>query len=375
MRLHSFAVHRYRSLQAIRMDLGPVEVFCGANGVGKSNLYNAMRLVRAAAVNRLALDILSEGGMGSALWSGTYRKDEKRRIRLEATLRDDETAMDFHYRLEIGQPPPVSAGFLHEPHVKEEELSVTIGTRRVPVLVRDRENTRIREAHGRLERYEGEILPSETALGLVADEGRNPEVALFRRIVGRWRFYHGFRTDPQSPLRRPGFAASAPVLDEDGSNLAAVLATVAHVSEDMTELDRAVGDALEGARLIIPPPVDEARFEFRMPEFPDRPFSVRELSDGQMRFLALCGALLSYRLPPLIALNEPETSLHPDMLPPLARLIAAAAEKTQVWVVTHSTRLADELAALTGARPRRVVKVKGETRIAGLSLDGSRIDP
>ena len=165
------------------------------------------------------------------------------------------------------------------------------------------------------------------------------------------------------------------MLDEDGSNLAAVLATVAHVSEDMTELDRAVGDALEGARLIIPPPVDEARFEFRMPEFPDRPFSVRELSDGQMRFLALCGALLSYRLPPLIALNEPETSLHPDMLPPLARLIAAAAEKTQVWVVTHSTRLADELAALTGARPRRVVKVKGETRIAGLSLDGSRIDP
>lgn len=374
MRLHSFAVHRYRSLHAIRMDLGPVEVFSGANGAGKSNLYNAMRLVQAAALNRLSEELLEEGGMRSALWSGKWTKNEKHRIRLEVELRDEETATDFRYRLEIGQPPPVSAAFVHEPHVKEEELAITVGTREVTVLSRDREHVSVRADSGRMVPYEGEVLASETALGLLADEGRSPEIALFRRNVARWRFYHGFRTDPGSPLRRPGLAATAPTLAEDGNNLAAVLATLAHVSQDRSDLDRAVYEALQGASLIIPEPVMEACFSFRLPEFPLREFTVRELSDGQIRFVALCGALLSYRLPPLIALNEPETSLHPDMLMPLARLIANAAEKTQIWVVTHSPALAGEIGRLTGCRPRVVEKVNGETRIAGLLLDGSRAD-
>lgn len=375
MRLHAFAVHRYRSLHAIRMDLGPAEIFVGENGAGKSNLYNAMRLVRAAVTNKLTQDVLEEGGLRSALWSGRWLNNDPRRIRLEVELRDEETATDFHYRVEIGVPPPVSAAFGNEPHVKEEELSVALGTRRVTVLLRDRECTRLAGPNGRLMPYEGEILPTETAAGLLADEGRSPEIALFRRTVGRWRFYHGFRTDRDSPLRQPALAATAPTLAEDGGNLAAVLATLAHIRQDRTDLDTAIREALQGATLVIPEPFTEATFEFRLPEFPDRPFLPRELSDGQLRFLALCGALLAYRLPPLIALNEPETSLHPAMLPPLAKLIASAADRTQIWIVTHSDSLAAEVAALTGARPRRVVKRDGQTHIAGLMLDGSREAP
>lgn len=60
----------------------------------------------------------------------------------------------------------------------------------------------------------------------------------------------------------------------------------------------------------------------RKPNFdPARVFEANELSDGTLRYLALCGALLGYRLPGLIALNEPEASLHPELLEPLARLI------------------------------------------------------
>ena len=40
-----------------------------------------------------------------------------------------------------------------------------------------------------------------------------------------------------------------------------------------------------------------------------------------------------------MVLNEPETSLHPDLLPALARLIGVAARNTQVWVVCHASRL------------------------------------
>ena len=62
--------------------------------------------------------------------------------------------------------------------------------------------------------------------------------------------------------------------------------------------------------------------------------------------LALAGALLAYRLPAFIALNEPEASLHPDLLEPLARLIVRASERTQVWLVTHSERLAAAIARM-----------------------------
>ncbi|WP_425387819.1 AAA family ATPase [Edaphobacter aggregans] len=56
-----------------------------------------------------------------------------------------------------------------------------------------------------------------------------------------------------------------------------------------------------------------------------RPLSAAELSDGTLRYLLWTAALLTPHPPALMVLNEPETSLHPDLLPALARLILAAA--------------------------------------------------
>jgi predicted ATPase len=99
-------------------------------------------------------------------------------------------------------------------------------------------------------------------------------------------------------------------------------------------------------------------------------FEAAELSDGTLRYLALAGALLAYRLPGFIALNEPETSLHPDLLEPLARLIVRSAERSQVWLVTHSQTLAGALAEHGRITPRTVIKRKGETWMEGLRLTG-----
>jgi predicted ATPase len=101
-----------------------------------------------------------------------------------------------------------------------------------------------------------------------------------------------------------------------------------------------------------------------------RPFDARELSDGTLRYLCLIGALMSYRLPAFVALNEPEMSLHPDLLEPLAQLIAAAAQRTQIWVVTHSQALAEHLERHGDCTARHVHMVDGETRIEGLSIVG-----
>jgi predicted ATPase len=226
-----------------------------------------------------------------------------------------------------------------------------------------------RDAGGRRTLVEDSLLSSESALSSL--RGGFREVDAARLALSDWRFYHGFRTDAEAPLRRSAHAITAPLLAADGANLAAVFATLVHIRGDTGDLDEAIDLAFPGAKLAVPLPGETASFALHFAELPNHPFGPRELSDGTLQFLALMGALLSYRLPPLIALNEPETSLHPDLLPALARIIARAAKRAQVWVVTHSTALADAIAAETGVLARNVVRREGGTWIEGLSQIGT----
>lgn len=370
MQIRSMFAANYRSLKSIRMDMAGVNLFIGENGVGKSNLYRALQLIQAAVRGRLAHEIAREGGMASALWSGRRRSGDPVRIKLEVELLDEVQALSFLYRVEAGlRPAKAAAGFIFEPQVKEEELKVDAG-RPVTVMKRAGPGIFVRNAAGRMEEHPEQALTSETAIALLGDAGHYPEIGTFRRAIDGWRFFHGFRTDRDSPLRSPCLAVTAPMLDEDGSNLAAVFATLFHTRQDTVDLDRAIADAFGGARLVVPEPEEFAEFSLVFPDFPQRQFSPRELSDGQMRFLALAGALLSYRKPRFIALNEPETSLHPDMLPALAEMIAQASTDSQIWIVTHSELLASEIHKRCGARPKRVIRNDGATWIEGMRLTG-----
>ncbi|MBB6465534.1 putative ATPase [Aminobacter lissarensis] len=374
MRLTSFSAAGYRSLRSIRLDIGQVSVFVGENGVGKSNLYRALQLIKASAEGKLAREIAAEGGMSSALWSGKRRTGQPARVVIDADFTDDETSARYSYKVEIGLPPPVAAGFAFEPHVKEETLTVEAGRRPVEMMTRKGQAVFGRDGDGRRVEHPERILNSETALALLGGAGRYPEVGDLRAAVAGWRFYHGFRTDADSLVRRPALATTAPMLDEDGANLAAVFATLRHIREDTVDLDRCIADALGEAQLDVPVPGESATFGLVLPEFPQRVFRPQELSDGQIRFLALAGALMSYRLPRLIALNEPEASLHVRMLPALADMIARAAERTQVWVVTHSRELADLVHERTGSRALTVIRVEGATMIEGMRSTGLMSD-
>jgi predicted ATPase len=66
-----------------------------------------------------------------------------------------------------------------------------------------------------------------------------------------------------------------------------------------------------------------------------------------------------------MVLNEPETSLHADLVPALARLIARASEHTQIVVVTHARGLTDALAT-AAAQPLCLVKDFGATTLEGI---------
>jgi predicted ATPase len=352
-----------------------LSVFLGANGAGKTNLYRALELVQGAAAGTLAADLAAEGGLASAFWAGARKRHEEARIALAVDL--GETPGDapgmaaFGYSVEVGYPYPTAAAFAAEPQVKEEALVHRHGRREIKLLDRRGPSLIARDEAGARTEIDADLMASETALSRLEDPSRFPDLQTVKAALLDWRFYHDLRTDAASPLRKPCPAVASPTLASDGANLAAVFATLAHIRQDTRDLDQTVQDAFPGARLDIPEPGRIASFGLAMPDYPQRVFEAHELSDGTLRFLGLAGALLAYRLPGFIALNEPESSLHPDMLAPLGRLIARAAERTQVWVVTHSERLAAAIAEHGAITPRTVVKAEGATTVRGLKAWGA----
>ena len=369
--VRDFSASGYRSLQKIAYPMSQLDVFVGANGVGKSNLYRGLELLRGAAANTLGRDLACEG-LDLAMWAGP-RTHHAPAVRLGVELAAPGLAQStYRYEVEVGFPPrKASATFELEPQVKAEALTLVGPSRRVRLLDRNGPSVMVRDDAGRPVGLDIDILASETVLGRLEDPARYPELDAVRRTLLEWRFYHDLRTDADSPLRRPCVAAAAPTLASDGSNLAAVFATLVYIRQDTIDLDEVVAAAFPGARLIVDPPGRTATFGIAFPEFPNRVFEAGELSDGTLRFLALAGALMAYRLPPFIALNEPESSLHPDLMEPLGRMVARAAARTQVWLVTHSERLAAAIQKSGAGTVRTVVKRNGATTIEGLTLLGT----
>ena len=384
--LSEISITGYRSIRQLRLPLRRVTVVLGANGTGKTNLYRAIALLQGAATGTLARDIAAEGGMDSVFWAGGrktgsadiegeagnwthgLRKDQPNRIIIEAQFEDGD---GLGYRIALGAPI-IGRGLPGEAVVKSEEVRLQAGKRSVCLLERKAASLQVRDADGRWAEPGLELLGSETALSVVA--AAHPQVANLRQSMLHWRFYHGFRTDPASPLRQPSPSASATQLDPDGGNLAAVFATLAWLRQDTVALDTAINAAFPGAKLEIGGDANGLRIALRYKDYPFRPFSAAELSDGTLQFLALAGALLSYRPPPLLVLNEPEASLHPDILPSLGSMVAEAAKTSQIIVVTHSRILADAIAAATGARPLRLQRDGNGTTIEGFNPLLARFD-
>jgi predicted ATPase len=360
--LTAISIKGYRSIPDLYLQVEPCSVFVGENGVGKSNLYKALGLLRAAADGTITRAIAEEGGVESVLWAGGRGRGPVRLI-LKADIDH------LRYEVEIGLPTPTQAGFRIEPLIKEERIIATVAKRKVTMLERIGPVVNLRNVDGAREMHKDSVLSSETALVAFRDGARYPEIEMVRQEMLDWRLYHDFRTDESSPIRQPCHAIATPTLSADGHDLAAVLGTLFVIRQDTTELQRAFADAFPGTSLSAGDDGSWCELSVQYPDF-QRPFGAHELSDGTLKYLCLLGALMGYRLPSLIALNEPEASLHPSLLPPLARLIAHAAQRTRIWIVTHSEALADALYEETGKKVRRVVKQDGATNIDGLMLSG-----
>jgi predicted ATPase len=358
--IRTLAFSGYRSLRDLRIGVGRLTVITGGNGAGKSNVYRALRLLVDAAEGNLGRALAREGGMPSAMWAGAARPGKPSAgTRLSVGFADETIA----YELRLGLPivDPGQTMFPLDPEVKEETIRV-LAHARARLLERRGLSVMLRDEDGRPQTFGAQLDLNESVLSQLAEPHRYPVLSILRERLRRWRFYHQIRTDLESPVRAMQIGTRTPVLAHDGHDLAAALQTIIENGNDRALAD-AVADAFEGARLVIT--CDEARFRLGL-ETPGvlRPLDASELSDGTLRYLALLAALQSPRPPELLVLNEPETSLHPRVLEPLARQITAAATRSQVIVVSHAESLVDAIASARDAARIELVKDAGETTVA-----------
>jgi predicted ATPase len=364
MPIEELRIRGYRSIQEFDLKLGPVNVLVGANGCGKTNLYRAVHLLWHAANGTFSRSISEEGGFKSALWAGSFASTAA----LELGLTLDEISYDLTCGRSLLKQDTM---FSDDPVFKNERINLHEKKRKIVLLERGPSVCTIRNAEGQREQYLLQMHDEESVLSQVSDPHRYPQLTMVRNRLLRMRFYHGFRTDAESPLRRPQPAPRTPILSHDGRDLAAALATIMENGDDFGLMEK-VAEAFSGGELEI-----HAReglvVSMRYPGF-KRSFSAAELSDGTLRYLCLLAALKSPSPAPILALNEPETSLHPDLIEPLARLIAEASAHFQIWITTHSNRLAEWIEKLTGAAPIRLEKIDGATRIQGWRRGSYRFD-
>jgi predicted ATPase len=371
--LKTLAIANYRSIRELVVPLGALNLVTGPNGSGKSNLYRALRLLAEAAEGGIVASLAREGGLSSTLWAGPEtisRRMRNREVPLEGTRRKDPVNLRFGfasdafgYAIDLGLPTPSGSLFARDPEIKHECIWSGPILRPASVLVERRGAlVQVRSSDGEWDRITTNLASFDSLFSRVADPARAPEVLTLRDEIRTWRFYDHFRTDADAPARQPQVGTRTPVLGHDGRDLAAALQTIREIG-DGRALDQAVSDAFPGARLEVSG--DGGRFRFQLHQ--DgllRSLDAVELSDGTLRYLLWIAALLTPRPPALMVLNEPETSLHPDLLPALARLIGVAAANTQVWVVCHASKLVAALRESPGCMNFELEKDLGQTQIS-----------
>jgi predicted ATPase len=374
----TLAIANYRSLRELVIPLGQLTLITGANGAGKSSVYRSLRLLAQTAQGGIIPTLALEGGLPSTLWAGPEkfgRKVLSGEYGVEGTVRSNPVQLrlgfateDFGYLIDLGLPPPIPASAFHlDPEIKREVLFAGEQARPSSMLVGRRgPAVRVRDEAGKWQDLPIRLAPFESLMTHCADPRATPELLSLRERIRAWRFYDHFRTDASAPARQVQIGTRTPVLAHDGADLAAAIQTIVEIG-DQDGFAAAIDDAFPGSAIEISS--ERGYFALQMHQHGLlRPLGPAELSDGTLRYLLLATALMSPRPPELLILNEPETSLHPELLPALARLIINASRRSQVLVVSHAQALIAVLEAEASCSSIELEKRLGETHIRGAGL-------
>lgn len=373
----ALAINNYRSILDLKIPLGQLNVITGPNGSGKSNIYRALRLLSQTVTGGVIKALAQEGGLNSTFWAGPETLSKamlQGEAGVEGSVRKKVVRMrlgfstpELSYAISLGLPTPSRSVFSLDPEIKRECIW-TGPCFRPANLVVDRVGPIVKVRSSRAwEVVDHHLNVFDSLFSQIGNIKETPEIIYVREFIHNWRFYDHFRSDREAPARKTQIGTRTPVLSNEGDDLAAALQTIKEIG-DHEALDQAISDAFPGTKLVISQHEGGYLSVGLSQQSLLRPLTCSELSDGTLRYLLLVAALLTSRPPRLLILNEPETSLHPDLIPALAKLILHASEKTQVWVVSHAKALIDILNQYSGCHLIELEKQIGQTKILGQSI-------
>ncbi len=373
MKITRLDIEGFRSLRKVRWAPGDLNVIIGPNGAGKSNLLYFMKLISASARGGLGKYIQSLGGMDPVVWDGAA-------VSIKLAMNTEPVGGGKgpeHYELEL-----VRLGSGSSYRVEKEFLSNS------------------RDSRGRSEKNPFKFLERSARTAVIFDETERsfitPEeyisdeesllsmaygpfinnrfIPPFQKETASMAVYDDFRTHMDAPVRRSAISRMEKRVEPDGQNLISVMHTLYTgnrvFKRDIDSAMRAAfGDDFE--ELVFPPASDQ-RIQMRIRwKSLNREQSSAELSDGTLRFLFLITVMASPSPASVIAIDEPETGLHPSMLPVVAEYAVEAAMRSQVILTTHSPQFLDAFVETTPTTT--IAKWKnGETILQ--TLEGKELD-
>ena len=374
--------------EGIDLTMEPLNVLIGPNGSGKSNFLEAIGLLKSAP--RDMSEPFRRDGIGEWLWKGQGAPGA---IKLEATVDDPRTG-DLRHSLELAarggraivtdewiEPSKKQSGeaealsYYRPPRDERVTSMIELSERKAEEKSRDmrpgagrRLPPRLMAHHraGAVE-FAKDFQPEESLLSCAANTDY-PALWYLQEQYKGIRLYREWTFGPSTALRQSRSAHDrTDFLAEGGENLALVLSHFRGGSK--RKLVETLQELFDGV-VDITCPVTSGSVSMFLEESGGRQIPASRLSDGTLRYLCLLATLLHPAPPPLIAIEEPELGLHPDVVAKVAELLVDASQRTQIVVTTHSRMLVDALSD----HPSSVVVCEmedGESRFT--RLDGARL--
>jgi predicted ATPase len=350
--IHSLRLQNFLSFgsQTNSITLEPLNVLIGRNASGKSNLIEAVGLLRATPQN-LTAPIREGGGISEWLWKGRKSTPE---AEIEAIVDYPEGVMPLRYRISftrVGQRLEiVDEAIENEERTQSYEPDVYFFYRYEkgrPVLnVRQRTEEQAGTSTGRTRRYlrREDLNPEQSVLSQRKDPDQYPEITYLGNVFGEMRLYRewnlGRYTAPRLPQK-----ADLPndFLLEDTSNLGLVINNLQNKPVAKRRITNRLGEFYSGVEDVTTQIEGGTVQVFIHEQGITQPIPATRLSDGTLRYLCLLTLLCHPTPPPLLCIEEPELGLHPDILPVIAKLLVEASQRTQLIVTTHSDALVSAL--------------------------------
>lgn len=301
--LQEIKIEGFKSIKAMDLELSPINILIGSNGVGKSNFISFFKLVNNIYEQRLQRYSM-RSGVDNLLHYGRKTTNE-----IRGYLKFDSNSYSFEL-----SPTEIDTLFISdESPYYHAQLD----------LFSDRQNRKesfVKESSIRNDKYLSEQLES-------------------------YKIYHFHDTSISAPLRSKANVNDNRYLREDGGNLPAYLYYLQEKHpmsfKRIQKVIQSVVPFFERFNLLPSSLNDEKiMLEWTEKDHPETYFNANHLSDGSLRFIALVTLLMQPELPKVIIIDEPELGLHPSAINKLSGLIkSAAAKDCQIIVSTQSVTL------------------------------------